>query len=616
MKFGNLYKTMKKIIIVDNLTPYSLFFLLLYRLFGFKVVYLNAVFLKNREFLVAILESCGIVSVDYSKFENYDFEASFNMPYEFASKIHNKLIKEDEYRLLNSFFCVNNKQKAYVAFIDIIRKYIGNLCDVFIVSDCYAENYKVYLWHKRNFVINKIDSDYVNLNNIIISYIGFMFFVFYKLYQFSFSKVKNILNKKNISNDVEIQNKDTTSSDIIYFPHKGLKTANSYEKNFFYADNLNSPFNKYNIEHIEYDTVSNKEYDSIKDDYEEKKLKYRFISKIDTKSILLLVVKFFKTVKFFPLSSSKILLLSLYINLAYYIYHLEKNKNAKIALVGYDYLFPKTLALALDVLKVHTVAYQERYLSAFVGLGSVSVDTYFMWNELLKERMEKSGLSFIGEVIVVGCVKINLFNMKSDKKLLEMKTNYDKVIVAFDYHSADNKFDDKRLPVANWKNNLIFYRDMIKLAINFPNVYIIIRGKDDRWCNMEVFEDIYSIIKSMDNIDVSRNFEDLNVSYQLVRDADLVIGRYTSLMEESVAYGVPAISCDYGCNFSENIERMYDGDSCFRFVVSYDELKTQVRDIFVKDIVDFKCVNKLYKTVENPREIILNKIEELLLECK
>ena len=147
--------------------------------------------------------------------------------------------------------------------------------------------------------------------------------------------------------------------------------------------------------------------------YLKKELNYRFIPRIDINSMLLFSFQFIKKTKVLPISSQNILILSLFINVKYYLGYLQINKNSKVALVGYDYLFPKALALSLDILEIHTVAYQERYLSAFVGIGSVSIDTYFMWNDELKRRMDRSKLSFIGESISLGCVKINLFDIRS-----------------------------------------------------------------------------------------------------------------------------------------------------------------------------------------------------------
>lgn len=605
---------MKKLIIVDNLTPYNLFFLLIYRVFGFKVIYLTSSFLRDKSTLIPIFESVNIKSIDYSTLKSYDFEHSFNLPYKLAIEVHDKLIREKDYQLLNSLFDIKSQKKSEIALIDMIRKYIGNLSDLIICADYYKQEYSVSLWYKRNFIKNYIDSEYKNLNNSIINSLDFLFLVTYKIYKIIFVKIKSKFFRKNIKSESEIKSKQYNSSSVIYFPHKGLKAANAYEKNFFYSDDITSPFHQKNIEHIEYGLLNNtQEYKDIEADYLKKELNYRFIPRIAINSMLSFSFQFIKKTKVLPISSQNILILSLFINVKYYLGYLQTNKNTKVAIVGYDYLFPKALALTLDILKIHTVAYQERYLSAFVGLGSVSIDTYFMWNDVLKRRMDKSKLSFIGESIPLGCVKIDLFDIKSHESMVDIKTKYKKIIVALDYHSVNNSFDNQKIPIANWKNNLIFYRDLIKLAVSFPDVYIIIRGKNDEWCDMEIFSDIYNIIQEIDNIEVNRDFDRFNVSYQLVKDSDLVIGRYTSLMEESLAYGVPAISCDYGCNFHGSIERMYDGDSCFKFVSSYDELKISVSDILNnREIVNSECVDLLYKTIENPKKIIIKKIENIL----
>jgi len=605
---------MKKLIIVDNLTFYNLFFLLIYRVFGFKIIYLNSNFLHNKKSLISILDSIDIQSIDYSSFKNYDFELSFNLPYTYATEIYHKLIKENEELLLRELFDTRYQKKVEIALIDIIRKYIGNLSNLIICADYYQNDYNVYLWYQRNFIINKIKSDYKNLNNTIINLLGSSFMILNKFYNIIKSKIKNKFIVKSVPKNSKKEIKKDKASKVIFFPHKGIKTGDSYEKNFFYSNVPSSPLYQNNIEHIEYGVFAGtKEYQDIEDYYIDKGVNYRFIPKLDIKFMISSSLKFIKKTRELPLSSSHIILLTLFIYVEYYLKYLLPSKDAKLALVGYDYLFPKPLAVTLDIMRIDTVAYQERYLSAFVGLGAVSIDTYFMWSSRLKKRMDDTNLSFIGEAIPIGCVKINLFDIKSHPHIIEIKKKYKKVIIAFDYHSAQDSEDNKKIPIANWRNNFIFYRDLIKLSAIFPDIYIIIRGKNDTWCSMPIFEDIYNIIDNIDNIEVNREFDRLNVSYQLVKDADLVIGRYTSLMEESVAYGVPAISCDYGCNFQNNIEKMYDGDSCFRFVSSYDELKYQVDNIVNnKEIMDYSCVKSLYKTIEKPKELILDKLEEIL----
>lgn len=608
---------MNKLIIVDKLTIFNLFFLLLYRICGFQSIYLsNSSFLKKK-YLITILDIIGIASVNYSTFKNYDFALHFNLEYDHAVNIYKKLINKDD-KLLTRLFNVTDPKKVEVALIDMIRKYLGSTSQLLICADYYKKDHRVFVWHKRNFIIQYIDHNYKNLNFYIFNLLSQFLNISFLILKFIKTKSTTVFLKK----QKNTKNKPFKSNDnhpLIYFPHKGIISGeSSYEKNFFYSDDTSSPFHRNNMLHIEYGVFPNtKEYLSIEKYYLENNLNYKFLPKLTLKMLVSSTVLFMKKSKILPISSKNKLILSLFANVEYYATNLKLHKNVKLALVGYDFLFPKPLSLSLDMSRIKTVAYQERYLSAFVGAGSVLLDLYFMWNDKLRERMMSSPISYIGKSIVIGSVKMELFqlsnNLNISNKIAEIKKTYKKLIIAFDYHSVEKSSDNKIIPIANWQNNLIFYRDLIKLAASFPDAYIIIRGKDAKWCDLDIYKDIYNIIENIDNIEVNKDYEVYDVSYHLVKESDLVIGRYTSIMEESLSYGIPVISHDYGANFKNSIKKMYDGDCCFEFVSSYPELKKSVQKLlFNEKKLDDECIASLYQTIENPKEKILNMTSTLL----
>lgn len=609
---------MKKLILVDKLSVYNLFFLLLYRICGFRSIYLsNAPFLK-RKLLITFLDIIDISCINYSTFKNYDFALHFNLEYDHAVNIYKKLIIQDD-KLLTHLFNATNPKKIEVALIDMIRKYLGSTSQLLICADYYKQDHRVFVWHKRNFIIQYLDHRYMNLNFYILNLLSQSLDIL--LLILKFVKIKSttfFLRKQKKVKSEPLKEKRNDNNPVIYFPHKGVMSGESYEKKFFYSDDINSPFHQNNILHIEYGVFPNtKEYLSIEKYYLENKLNYKFLPKLTLKILFSSTVLFIKKSKTLPLSSKNKLILSLFANVEYYTTNLKLHKNVKVALVGYDFLFPKPLSLALDLSRITTVAYQERYLSAFVGVGSVLLDIYFMWNNVLSQRMKNSPISYIGESIVIGSIKMELFqlsdNLNISNKIAEIKKSYKKLIIAFDYHSAENSSDNRIIPIANWQNNLIFYRDLIKLAANFPDLYIIIRGKDAKWCDLDIYKDIYNIIENIDNIEVNKDYEVYDVSYHLVKESDLVIGRYTSIMEESLSYGIPVISHDYGANFKNSIKKMYDGDCCFEFVSSYPELKKSVQKLlFGEKKLDDECIASLYRTIENPKEKILNMTSMLL----
>lgn len=85
--------------------------------------------------------------------------------------------------------------------------------------------------------------------------------------------------------------------------------------------------------------------------------------------------------------------------------------------------------------------------------------------------------------------------------------------------------------------------DMIKLAIDLPQAYIIIKGKDLTALNLPVMADVVKIIDSIPNIAFEIELETYS-PYKLAAMADLTIGCQTSLIDEVLSVGKPALIYD------------------------------------------------------------------------
>ena len=64
------------------------------------------------------------------------------------------------------------------------------------------------------------------------------------------------------------------------------------------------------------------------------------------------------------------------------------------------------------------------------------------------------------------------------------------------------------------------------------------------------FADLAEVIGATANIEVSRDYEQLNGSYSLCAHADLVLAKYTSLADEMLAMGTPCVVHDFTPNSS------------------------------------------------------------------
>lgn len=139
---------------------------------------------------------------------------------------------------------------------------------------------------------------------------------------------------------------------------------------------------------------------------------------------------------------------------------------------------------------------------------------------------------------MVGLARVEL--LKSFMGLRNSETK--KTVLVLDFHTNPNPLDDAFNPFFNWESNKAFYQDILRLAAIHPKVKFIIRGKDDAWCSVPFFKGVVAQVEATPNVEVNREYDEVNVSYKLAATADLIIARQTSLGDEAMAAGIPVLS--------------------------------------------------------------------------
>jgi hypothetical protein len=258
--------------------------------------------------------------------------------------------------------------------------------------------------------------------------------------------------------------------------------------------------------------------------------------------------------------------------------------NAKIALAGYEDLFPIPLALALNKRGITTLAVQERFLHSFYPNMSHILDKYFCTSPFAADFFRTKEITYEGELIPIGMVRSD-FLYRYKKKSRNKRNNGDAKkrikVIAFHHHTSPDKRRERTLPGLNWMASKVFLEDMIKLTACHPELEIEFRGKDDGWCNIPYFKDVYEKIESSDQLKISRNYATLNESYRLAANADLIIARHTSIADECIAVGIPVLLCEYWHNADQGATAMFnyfDSDICCR---SFTELEERIK-LFIK----------------------------------
>ena len=81
------------------------------------------------------------------------------------------------------------------------------------------------------------------------------------------------------------------------------------------------------------------------------------------------------------------------------------------------------------------------------------------------------------------------------------------------------------------KSTYNFYRDIIYLAKEYPKIYFTIKPKDFKSHEQSFFKNIESKSCEIKNFEIIKNFKKYN-SYKLASQADLIIGKFSTIMVE------------------------------------------------------------------------------------
>jgi hypothetical protein len=188
-------------------------------------------------------------------------------------------------------------------------------------------------------------------------------------------------------------------------------------------------------------------------------------------------------------------------------------------------------------------------------------------------------------------VRVDSLYEYENKRLPDMK--YDsikrsrKLIVALDYPMPDDEIANVTRQVGNIAQLRTFYNDLIRIALDFPTVYIVIKGKGTESYRSPYIEDI---IKKIENIDVEFDLDTYNPSY-LIEKADLTIACQTSLADELLAAGRSVVLYD----LSDYLNTFFNYGNLPIIVSNYSELRYHV-DNFVNEIyLDAAKIRRIQK---------------------
>lgn len=368
--------------------------------------------------------------------------------------------------------------------------------------------------------------------------------------------------------------KNIEDYEVIYFPHQGIYYGDLFKKDHFYGDDPDSPFHKSKILHISLGEKNEQYMAENYEYYKENEIPYMDLYEIgyDTKGVRKKVIDLLWRLKT-RLLSDMVHYSFWYIMYALYLYTTVERycaicsrfKNLKVALAGYDHLFPRYLSMSLTLSGCKVCATQERLIFAFWPDNYYIFDYYFVAGRAAKEEGLKT--SYIDHCIPVGMVREDkLYEYEKmqvyDEKYDTIKTKK-KLVLALDYHMPDDEIEDANRQAAKIHQTRQFYRDLIRLSKEFSSLHIVVKGKlSDRY-RSSFIEDIVKEIDKLENMEIELDLKRYN-PYFLSEKADLTIACHTSLADELLAAGRKVI--------------FYEATDLMETLLIYDRLPIIVKD--------------------------------------
>mgnify|MGYP006436618849 CR=1 FL=1 len=216
----------------------------------------------------------------------------------------------------------------------------------------------------------------------------------------------------------------------------------------------------------------------------------------------------------------------------------------KAAVVAYDLQLPPILLFALARCGVRSFSFQERPAIAVDQGAFVAADVVLSASPWFSRKLNESWAYTLRDAVDVGMWRTDLVA----RKRASSSTSSTKLILVLPYTPITNG-SQAAFPISSSVTSVKhFIHETVDLARQVGDYQFVLRAKSIDWLDTEEFLDVRTVLDSLDNYTVSREYATLNVSYELLAEASLVLCKPTSLGEEALSLGVPTIFHDYTHN--------------------------------------------------------------------
>ncbi len=522
--------------------------MLLFGIFGFKVYFLKSSFIFKSRKISNYLKYLNIIKIDFNN-QNHSISQKFvqmkKRSYLISKNNADKIIKGIWSRELKNYFIEKTFLKIF------LTNYLTNrVFDILLIYEfafkMQNDKQKLFFWINKNSISKEASKSYINFIILKPQFLNF-FSELVELFSLIVSKFKIKFNK---SNHTKSQNKSKIINlkkyKTIFFVSGGIVSAKSNYlnlKNFFFSKKLSSPIHKNNI--IICETLKSLHPASL---IYFKKLKLEFfywyknskrVMNVLSDSSFIFIKIIFRPILFSDPSTS--------LRICWAILEIKSNlrllknlPNLKNAIIDNEFQFSTTLAIALKHKKININCHAKRLIYP-AQKHQFIVDNYFIFGKETLKDLNHQFYKKINPIIIGGQETISKRNTL--KYLNKYKKSYKLICLVLDYHSDKNWYNSSISPLVNWSENLKFYKLILDVAQNFPEILFVLKGKNYNWTQITFFDDIHAKLKKQKNLILFSNKVKMT-NYEMTQNADFSIARWTSLVDDFLMNNKPVIVYD------------------------------------------------------------------------
>ena len=278
--------------------------------------------------------------------------------------------------------------------------------------------------------------------------------------------------------------------------------------------------------------------------------------------------------------------------------------RVELAIFAFDIQVPIEISVALRRRGIRSIASHERPQAGLVPYLTLVADRLLTASPEFSRLLENSPHALVRECLPCGF-------WRTDHLVEMLAGGRDRVVqrptvLVLPYELLGEDVVARmpsELTVAGFAH---FLEDVCALVEEFPQADFIVRAKTDAWATDPRVDTVVDVLTSMPNVFVSHDYRTPLESYRLAGISTMVIGKYTSLVEEALACRIPAIIHDYTHNAHEGMCEMSPYLPAELFIHSRQELLTRAREVLADDGATFRAAweprrEKLYGSLSDGR---------------